>query len=130
MNTQTRYLRIELTKVQAEAAQLRKKLNLSNRHRKRVDKAYEDALLLATWHAAGIIPSRAYSKRFGFSQNRWQNAVALLKMARIIQRQRHWVISDLSLIEKRLPVPRGLFCSFKQTRSILTKHGEGNCIHS
>lgn len=80
MSTKLRYLRIELAKAQAEAAQLRKKLNLSNRHGKRVDKAYEDALLLATWYAAGIIPTRAYAKRFGFSQNRWQNAGWYVKL--------------------------------------------------
>lgn len=102
MNTQTRYLRIELAKAQAEAAQLRKQLHLSNRHAKRIDQAYEDALSMASWYAVGIIPSRAYAKRFGFSQNRWQNAIALLKMARMIQRQRHWVTDDLSLIETRL----------------------------
>ena len=70
MNTQLRYLQLELAKAQAEAAQLRKKLHLSNRHAKRIEKAYEDALLLALWQASGIIPSRAYAKRFGLTQNR------------------------------------------------------------
>src|SRR5215213_2198019 len=97
-----KYLQVELAKAKAEAAYLRKKLQLSNRHAKRIDKAYEDALLLATWRAAGIIPSRRYAKCQGFTQNRWQNAVALLKMSRVIQRYYHWATEDLGLIETRL----------------------------
>jgi len=124
MNTQSRYLRIELTKAQTEAAQLRKQLKLSNRHGKRVDKAYEDALLLATWYAAAIIPSRAYARRFNLTQNRWQNAIALLKMARIIQRQRHWVTADLSLIEKRLQSARDQSIEFPDAYfARLNRHG-------
>jgi hypothetical protein len=122
MNTQHRYLQVELAKAKAEAAYLRKHLKVSNRHAKRVDRAYEDALLLASWWSAGIIPSRAYAKRFGMTQNCWQNAVALLKMARVIQRQRHWATADLDLIEARLckaradamNVPESFFCRLPQ----------------
>src|SRR5215212_1394846 len=104
MNTQQqlRYLQVELAKAKAEAAHLRKQLNVSNRHAKRIDKAYEDALLLATWRSTGIIPSRTFARKQGFTQNRWENAVALLKVARVIQRQRHWVMDDVGLIEARL----------------------------
>ncbi len=102
MNHEVRYLKVELAKAKAEAAYLRKKLQVSTYHAKRIDKAYEDALLLAAWRAAGVTPSRSYAKRYGFTQNRWQNAVALLKMARVIQRHHHWVTEDLGLIEARL----------------------------
>ena len=104
MNTeqQLRYLQVELAKAKAEAAYLRKHLKVSNRHAKRVGRAYEDALLLASWRAAGILPSRSYARRFGMTQNRWESATALLKMARIIQRQRAWATEDLALIEARL----------------------------
>src|SRR5438270_13980293 len=104
MNTQQqlRYLQVELAKAKAEAAHLRKKLQFSNRHAKRIDKAYEDALLLATWRSTGTTASRAFARKQGFTQNRWENAVALLKVARVIQRQRHWVMDDLGLIEARL----------------------------
>src|SRR5205085_10100131 len=104
MNTQQqlRYLQVELAKAKAEAAHLRKQFQVSNRHTKRIDQAYEDALLLATWHAVGVPPSRSYAKRYGVSQNRWQNAIGLLKMARIIHRHRHWATDDIGLIEARL----------------------------
>ena len=97
-----RYLKIELTKARTEAAELRKKLQLNSRHAKRVDKAYEDALLLAIWHVSGIVSSRSYARRYGITQNRWESALGLLRMARIVVRRRHWVANDLSLIEVRL----------------------------
>ena len=62
---QRRYLEIELVKAKAEAAALRKQLHLNSRHAKRIDRAYEDALLLAAWRAAGIFPSRQHAKKHG-----------------------------------------------------------------
>jgi hypothetical protein len=106
MNHQLRSLQVELAKAKAEAAYLRKQLKVTNRHAKRIDKAYEDALLLASWRAVGIVPSRSYAKRFGMTQHRWESATALLKMARIIQRHRYWAIDDLLLIEARLSIAR------------------------
>lgn len=103
---QLRYLQIELAKVKQEATQLRKALGINRKHTRRIEKAYEDGLLLAMWFAGGIIPSRRYALLHGFTQPRWENAVALLKMARIITRQRHWVTRDLALIEARLGTAR------------------------
>jgi len=102
MNHQLRSLQVELAKAKAEAAYLRKQLKVTNRHAKRIDKAYEDALLLAGWRAAGITPSRAYAKRYKMSQNRWQNAVTLLRLARVIVRHHHWATEDMAIIESRL----------------------------
>jgi len=98
----TKYLEIELAKARREAATLRKKLGVANKHYRRVDQAFEDALLLATWKAAGIYPSREYAKRHGITQNRHENAVGLLRFARIIERHRHWVTDKLEVIEVRL----------------------------
>lgn len=103
---QLRYLELENTKLRAEAAQLRKKLGENSRHAKRIDRAYNDALLMAMWRAGGIIPSRDYTKLQGMSQNRFQNACALLKMARVIVRHRHWAVRDLAIIEQRLASAR------------------------
>ena len=101
-----RYLEVDLLKLRAENTRLRKALKENGRHSRRVERAYEDALLLATWQAAGIIPSRRYAKIKGMSQNRWENATALLKLARIITRQRHWTTDNLAVIEKRLETAR------------------------
>jgi hypothetical protein len=103
---QVRYLQIELEKARQEASRLRKALGENGKHARRIDKAYEDALLLATFYAAGIIPSRRYARLKGLTQNRWENATTLLKMARIIERQRRWVTADLAVIEKRLALAR------------------------
>jgi hypothetical protein len=103
---QLRYLQIEWDKARAENTRLRKALAENGRHARRIEKAYEDALLLATLYSAGIIPSRRYARLQNMKQNRWQNAVALLKLARIITRQRHWVTADLAPIETKLTLAR------------------------
>jgi hypothetical protein len=99
---QVKYLELELAKARAEAAQLRKKIGENSRHTRRINRAYEDALLIAMWKVAGIAVGRDYAKEQGISQNRWQNAIALLKMARVVIRERHWAVKDLPMIEQRL----------------------------
>jgi len=108
MNTeqQLRYLELENTKLRAEAAQLRKKIGENSRHTRRVNRAYDDALLMAMWRAGGIIPSRNYTKLQGMSQNRFQNAIALLRMARVVTRHRFWAVKDLAIVEQRLETAR------------------------
>lgn len=99
---QIKYLELELAKARAEAAHLRKKLGENSKHARRIDRAYEDALLFAVWRVSGIVPSRSYTKQQEISQNRYQNAVALLRMARVIIRHHTWAITDLTVIEQRL----------------------------
>jgi hypothetical protein len=99
---QIHYLELEVAQLKAEATRLRKALHLSSRHAKRIEKAVVDALLLAMWRTSGVLTSRDFAKKHGMTQNRWQNAVALLKMARVIQRHRYWVTDDTALIEARL----------------------------
>jgi hypothetical protein len=101
-----RYLEIELAKARAEATKLRKALKENGRHARRIDRAYEDALLLAGWRAAGIIPSRRYANRFQITQFRYENAFGLLKLARVIQGRRRWVTEDLATIERKLAKAR------------------------
>src|SRR5436190_14405971 len=72
---------------------------LTTRHTQRLETAYQDALQLSVWRVNGIIPSRRYAAIYGITQNRYENAIGLLRMARIIERHRTWVIEDLSLIK-------------------------------
>lgn len=99
---ETTYLLHELEQLQQENAKLSKALGEATYHSRRVQLAYEDALLLAQWRSAGIIPSRRYAKYHKMSQRRWQNAVALLRMARIVVGHRRWSTDEVPLIEKRL----------------------------
>jgi hypothetical protein len=101
-----RYLELENSQLRQESAQLRKKLHLTSRHVKRVNRAYDDALLMVMWRTAGIIPSRRYAKEQGISQNRWECAIGLLRMARIVTRRRHWEVYDLAMAEHRLEKAR------------------------
>lgn len=74
----------------------------SARHQTRIETAYTDALMLAMWRANGIIPSRRYAAIYGMTQNRFENAIGLLRMARIIERHRTWATDDLAAIKARL----------------------------
>jgi hypothetical protein len=96
------YLKLEVQKLKADRARMAKALQENSRHGRRIQRAYDDALLLAMWHQGGIIPSRRYARTHKLTQNRWQNAVGLLRMARIVVRHRHWVQTDLATAEKRL----------------------------
>lgn len=100
------YLVHELSQLREENTCLRNRLHETNRHQKRIELAYEDALLMAGWRAAGIIPSRRYAKLHQITQRRWQNAVALLRMARVIVRRRAWATDAMAVIEKRLEQAR------------------------
>ena len=78
----------------------------SARHRTRIETAYQDALTLALWRANGIIPSRRYASVYGITQNRFENAVGLLRVARIIVRHRTWVTDDLATIKINLKIAK------------------------
>ena len=80
----TRHAEQRIRELSHEVTQLRKKLGERGRHAGRVRLAYSDGLLLAQWRSAGIMPSRDFARRHGMTQRRWQNAVGLLRMARVI----------------------------------------------
>jgi hypothetical protein len=96
------YLKLEVQKLKADRARMAKALQENSRHGRRVQKAYDDALLMAMWRQAGIIPSRRYAKLHKFTQQRFENACGLLRMARVLTGHRRWVTSDLATIETRL----------------------------
>lgn len=97
-----RSLNTENAELRTENATLRNRLALRNKHARRVEQAYRDALQLALWASAGVPPSRRYAAQHGITQQRWENAWALLRMARVVQRNRHWATKDAGLIERRL----------------------------
>lgn len=97
----TRYQAQEIKELKSENAQLRKRLGANSRHARRVERAYRDALLLAEWRSVAVFPSRRYAAYHRMSQRRWQNAVALLRMARILEGRR-WTTTALATIEQRL----------------------------
>jgi len=72
------------------------------RHTTRIETAYHDALTLAVWRCQGITPSRRDAALYGITQHRFENAVGLLRMARIIVRHRTWTTDDLTTIKHHL----------------------------
>lgn len=71
-------------------------------HPIRIEQAYKDALTLAGWKYNGILPSRRYAAIYGISQNHFENAVALLRLARIVTKHRTWTVDDYPTIKTRL----------------------------
>ena len=99
---QIRLLESQLRVANAELARLRRRLGEKGAHSKRLDRAYSDALLLAELHLAFLPTSRAFAReRVAMTHNHWENAMALLRLARCYNR-RHWVEHDLATIEERL----------------------------
>jgi len=103
---QIKYLLLEINRLKDEGTQLRKKLHLSSRHARRVMQAYQDAVLLSVWRVAGASASRSYAKKYGVSQNRWEAAMALLRMARIVTRHRTWNTTNATVIDEMLEKAR------------------------
>lgn len=97
-----RYLELENKRLHAEITALRKALKLNGRHANRIKRAHDVALLLATWHVAYLPTTRAFAATQGCAQRQWQNAQALLKMAKIIDRRGRWREHDLDTISAKL----------------------------
>src|SRR6266540_4745976 len=95
-NTIIRTLTIKNHKLQAENGRLRNTLTIRDAHTRRVQQARDDALLLAMWASAGISPSRRFASLQNMSQRRWENAIALLRMARVLTGNRRWLTRDAS----------------------------------
>jgi hypothetical protein len=101
-----RLLQIELAKVRQEANQLRKRLSINGYHERRIQQAAEDALLLAMVRIAGVHPSRRLMVSLGIPEGRFEHALALLRLARIVTRQRHWATTDMAVVESRIETAR------------------------
>lgn len=97
----TKHLEVELLRLRQENSDLRKALRINGRHARRIQRAYDCALLLAQWHLAYLPTSRDFAKTQGMSQRGWENGIALLKLARVVNGQR-WRVHDLPTIESAL----------------------------
>jgi hypothetical protein len=102
MTVTDKHLLIELERLQAENAKLRAALRINGRHARRISRAHDCALLLATWHVAFLPTSREFAAKNSMPQRQWQNAQALLKLARVINAAGRWLCHDLPTISARL----------------------------
>lgn len=92
----------ELRRAYAEIATLRAKVRVNSAHAKRIDRAYHDALLLAQFHVGFEETTRERARTHGkITHCRWENAIALLCMARCHD-GRKWLVHDLLTIETKL----------------------------
>jgi hypothetical protein len=96
-----RWLDFTVERLDAENKALRRKLRLSSRHARRVRLAFEDAQFLTTAHIGYLDTGRAAMERRGITKRRWECAVALLKMARVLDGSR-WRLHDAERIGGKL----------------------------
>lgn len=75
------YLDLALRKTKEENNRLRKAVKENGHHARRVERAYDDALLLASLHIAYQPITRERVTQL--SRRRWANAIGLLKLARV-----------------------------------------------
>lgn len=102
LEQRVRLLEAELRVANAEIARLRRRLHENGAHGKRLDRAYSDALLLAQLHIGFLPTSRSAAAELAeISHNRWENAIALLRLARC-HNGHDWMHHDLATIEERL----------------------------
>lgn len=101
ISTQT-HMEVELKRLRAENARLRKALRVNGRHARRIQRAYDAALLLATWHVSFLPTSREFAGGQGMPQRQWENGMALLRMAGVCDQQGRWRVHDLPTIEAAL----------------------------
>lgn len=93
------FLDLALRKAREENTRLRKAVKENGHHARRVERAYDDALLLATLHVAYQPTNREKVKQL--SKRRWTNAMGLLKLARVYN-CRAFVAHSLAEIEAAL----------------------------
>jgi hypothetical protein len=84
------YLEIENGQLRDRVVKLGRKAGERTYHARRVQLAHDDALLMATLYCAGIYPSRHYMQHQSVSRTRFDNALALLRMARVVKRKWLW----------------------------------------
>jgi hypothetical protein len=97
-----KHLEIELRRLQSENAKLRAALKQNGRHARRIMRAHDVALLLAHWHIAYLPTTRDFAMAHGCAQRQWQNAMALLKLAHVVDAAGRWLCHDLPTISARL----------------------------
>jgi hypothetical protein len=96
------HLLVEIKRLRTENRRLRSALKINGRHARRIQRAYDAALLLAQWHCAYLPTSREFAKANGMAQRQWQNGIALLRLARVMDLTGRWHCHDLPTIEKKI----------------------------
>jgi len=104
-----KHAELELRRLREENTRLRKALRINGRHGRRIQRALDSALLLSIWHVAYAGTSRLDCTARGMSQRQWENGMALLRLARVIERGR-WRVHDLAAIEERLRAAQDRAC--------------------
>ena len=84
-----------------ELKELRRRLHENDRHGRRIRRAHEDALQMAAFHISGLPTSIGYMLSHGLTRRRWENARALLRLAKVHNGEK-WTERETSVINGNL----------------------------
>ncbi len=76
-------LTVRIANLQAENRHLRRKVKENDQEGRILRQAHRDALIMLSWHFAGMRPSRQFCLESGISRRRWAWARSLLVCARL-----------------------------------------------
>ena len=80
-------LRVEVERLRTENAKLHRNAGRQSAFIGKLRRAHDDAVLFLSLRAGGITPSREYcADTLGIGRRRWQWAMALLRLAKLINR--------------------------------------------
>jgi hypothetical protein len=86
LQSQVNHATVKLATVQAENRRLRR-MTQNGKQGRLLHRAAADARQLVGWRAAGYSVTRRNALSYGMSIRRWQWAIALLKLARVLDSQ-------------------------------------------
>lgn len=115
-----RLLELENEQLRRAVGRLAHRLEGERYHPRRIERARDDALLLAMWKGAGIHPSRRFAVGQGMTETQWSNAIALLRLARVVTGNRRWVTTDTAVVEQRLE--RAAKAAIESETAYLARH--------
>jgi len=112
-------LRVEVERLRAENAKLHRNAKRQASFIAKVERAHADALLFLSLRVGGITPSREYAATLGIGRRRWQWAMALLKLAKLVNHDP----TDPAVVE-RLESAKGEALANQLALKVrLTRHG-------
>lgn len=129
--TKLRELELQNHLLRREVTRLAKRAGEKSKHGRRVNAAFNDAVIMAGLHAAHQPTSRRYMiEHHGFTQTRWENAMGLLRMARVVTRHHHWASADAAHIGDTLERVRERAITEPEAfKARLNKHAFGRSRH-
>lgn len=119
-------LRVEVERLRAENAKLHRNAGRQSAFIAKIERAHADAVLFLSLRVGGITPSREYcAGTLGIGRRRWQWAMALLKLAKLVSHDP----TDPAVIERLEAAKADALANQLALKVRLTRHGRDIWSH-